>query len=40
MIRCAGTGELLLKKYPESEVALGCNLIIEKIMGDRRKRKK
>ena len=29
----ADTGEPFLQKYPESEVAQACNLIIEKIMG-------
>jgi Mrp family chromosome partitioning ATPase len=29
----ADTGEPFLQKYPESEVAEACNLIIEKIMG-------
>ncbi len=29
---CVDTGDLFLEKYPESEVAEACNLIIEKIM--------
>jgi len=33
----ADTGEPFLQKYPESEVAQACNLIIEKIMGGERK---
>jgi Mrp family chromosome partitioning ATPase len=30
---CADKGDLFLEKYPESEVAEACNLIIEKILG-------
>jgi len=37
MVECADTGEPLLEKYPESEVAKGCNLIIDKILGGERK---
>jgi Mrp family chromosome partitioning ATPase len=33
MVECADTGDPFLKKYPKSEVAEACNLIIEKIMG-------
>jgi len=33
----ADTGEPFLQKYPESEVAEACNLIVEKIMGGERK---
>ena len=32
-VECADTGEIFLEKYPESEVAEACNLIIEKIIG-------
>ncbi len=35
MIECAAdAGETSLEKYPESEVAESCNLIVEKILGD------
>jgi Mrp family chromosome partitioning ATPase len=34
MVECADPGDTFLEKYPESEVALGCNLIIEKIIGN------
>lgn len=33
MVECADAGEPFLEKYPESEIAEGCNFIIEKIMG-------
>jgi Mrp family chromosome partitioning ATPase len=33
MAECAGTGDPILQKYPKSEVAEACNLIIEKIVG-------
>lgn len=33
MAGCADAGDPFLDKHPESEVAEGCNLIIEKIMG-------
>jgi septum formation inhibitor-activating ATPase MinD len=37
MIECADAGDPILQKYPESEVAEACNLIIDKIMGGERK---
>jgi len=36
MAECADAGELFLEKYPESEVAQACNLIIDKILGGNR----
>ena len=33
MAECADAGEAFLEKHPESEVAEGCNLIIENILG-------
>ena len=33
MVECADAGDPFLEKHPESEVAEGCNLIIEKILG-------
>ena len=32
MAECADAGEPFLEKHPESEVAVGCNLIAEKIV--------
>jgi len=37
MVKCADAGDPFLEKYPESEVAQACNLIIEKIKGGERK---
>jgi Mrp family chromosome partitioning ATPase len=37
MVECADAGDPILQKYPESEVAEACNLIIEKIIGGERK---
>jgi MinD-like ATPase involved in chromosome partitioning or flagellar assembly len=34
MVKCADAGDPFLEKYPESEVAQACNLIIEKIIGN------
>jgi ATP-binding protein involved in chromosome partitioning len=36
MDECADAGETSLEKYPKSEVAEGCNLIIEKIVGGKK----
>ena len=36
-VECDGAGGPFLEKYPESEVAESCNLIVEKIMGGKRK---
>ena len=33
MVECADSGVPLMEKYPESEVAEACNLIIDKIWG-------
>ncbi len=33
LVECADVGNPFLEKYPKSEVAEACNLIIEKIMG-------
>ena len=37
MVKCADTGDPFLDKHPESEIAVACNVIIEKIMGGERK---
>ncbi len=37
MVECADAGDPYLDKHPDSEVAQGCDLIIEKIMGGERK---
>jgi hypothetical protein len=33
MVKCADAGDPFLDKHPESEIAVACNLIVEKIMG-------
>ena len=39
MVECADSGVPLLEKYPESEVAEACNLIIDKIWGGSKAKK-
>lgn len=33
MVECADAGDPFLNKHPESEIAVGCNLIVDKILG-------